>query len=147
MVDRRRGRLSSVLRNAVHTLVLVALVVVTVEFVLLLLASNTVEAAAQAGLVAAGQEGATREVVESAVRDTLAGEPWVGSVETGLFIDGVRDVGQRNYTSLEKARDGARVKVVVTVPAPEAGPDWFAALGLSIRNLYLHAEAEGLKGR
>lgn len=123
----RRGVLTMEL---ILTLPLVIVVILaTVEFALLLMAEQAVQAAAAVGARTAAVPSATRSSVVNAVGRAL--EPWSFARRVEPVRIQINGVPEQQY-ALSMARTGDSVAVTVRVDAAAVAPDIFGCLGMSI---------------
>ncbi|QDU31031.1 TadE-like protein [Anatilimnocola aggregata] len=141
----RRGIASAARRGAVLALelvlalpILLIVLVATVEFGILLMASQGVGAAASIGSRNAALPSSSRASVEAAVSTALDGYVWNGMEEVVIHVDYndnagfLPDEGANNR--LANAPSGSLVSVSVNVFMDDAAPDLLRQFGISIAN-------------
>jgi Flp pilus assembly protein TadG len=124
---RRKGAVLSI-ELIIVLPILLAVVLASVEFGLLLMASQGVGAAANVGAREAAKPSSSRASVEATVAAAVQGWRWNNDYEVVIFVNGVKDSGNGLLT----AGHGATVSVTVNVPMDEAAPDLLKTLGVTL---------------
>jgi len=115
--------------------ILLMVLLATVEFGILLMASQGVGAAAAHGSRNAALPSSSKMSVESAVATALDGYIWQGTEEVVIFVDsGAGFVKDVSGTVLSSAPSGSIVSVTVNVESDEAAPDLLKYFGISLMN-------------
>lgn len=125
--SRRKGAVLSI-ELIIVLPILLAVVLASVEFGLLLMASQGVGAAANVGAREAAKPSSSRASVETAVAAAVQGWRWNNDYEVVIFVNGMKDSGNELLT----AGHGATVSVTVNVPMEEAAPDLLKTLGVTL---------------
>lgn len=128
--SRRKGAVLSIELVMALPILLVVLLA-TVEFGILLMATQGVGAAANVGSRAAALPSSTRASVYAAVDNALSGWIWRGRHEVVIFVNGAR-VTPTSPDFLASASTGAVVSVTVNVDMDDAAPDLLRYFGISI---------------
>lgn len=133
---RRRSRRGAVLALELIMVlpVLFIILLATVEFGILLMASQGVGAAANVGSRNAALPSSSKASVEAAVNTALSGYAWDGMHETVIFVDQGLGFVKDNGLVLQSAPSGSIVSVTVNVPMDDAAPDLLKFFGISIAN-------------
>jgi hypothetical protein len=126
---RRKGAVLSIELVMVLPILLVVLLA-SVEFGILLMATQGVGAAANVGARAAALPSSSRARVEAAVNAALDGWVWQDEHEVVIFVNNNRVTPTDDY--LASAVTGDVVSVTVNVPMDQAAPDLLRYFGISI---------------
>ena len=122
-------------RGAALSLELLMVLLATVEFGILLMASQGVGAAAAHGSRNAALPSSSKASVTAAVATALDGYIWQGAEEVVIFVDSgsgfVKDV---SGSVLLNAPSGSIVSVTVNVESNQAAPDLLKYFGISLLN-------------
>jgi hypothetical protein len=127
--QRRKGAVLSIELVMVLPILLVVLLA-SVEFGILLMATQGVGAAASVGARAAAIPSSSRTRVEAAVNAALDGWVWQDEHEVVIFVNNNRVTPADDY--LASAVTGDVVSVTVNVPMDQAAPDLLRYFGISI---------------
>jgi Flp pilus assembly protein TadG len=125
---RRKGALLSIELIVVLPLLL-AILLASVEFGLLLMAAQGVSAAANVGAREAALPSATEAQVIAAVDTAVQGWVWRNYSEVVIFINGVKATSPGQ---LAAAPTGATVSVTVSVPMDQAAPKLLNSFGINL---------------
>jgi len=126
---RRKGAVLSI-ELVMVVPILLSILLASVEFGILLMATQGVGAAANIGSRAAAVPSSNLASVNAAVNTALDGWVWQGEHEVVIFVNGqlVTSTNDR----LASAVTGDVVSVTVNVPMDEAAPDLLRYFGISI---------------
>jgi Flp pilus assembly protein TadG len=111
--------------------ILFVVLLATIEFGILLMASQGVGAAANVGSRNAALPSSSKASVDAAVSTALDGYVWQGMHEVVIFVDEGGGFVKDNGPVLQNAPSGAVVSVTVNVPMNDAAPDLLKYFGIS----------------
>ena len=108
--------------------ILLAILLASVEFGILIMAQQGVGAAANMGAREAAKPSSSKSSVEAAVAAAVQGWKWKNDDEIVIYVDGVKDTG----SLLATAPTGATVSVTVNVAMNKAAPDLLNTFGIKL---------------
>ena len=126
---RRKGAILSI-ELVMVVPILLSILLASVEFGILLMATQGVGAAANVGSRAAAVPSSTLASVEAAVDTALEGWVWQGEHEVLIFVN--NELATSGNDRLASAVTGDVVSVTVNVPMDQAAPDLLRYFGISI---------------
>ncbi len=112
--------------------ILLMVLLATVEFGILLMASQGVGASASVGARNAALPSSSKATVTAAVATALDGYVWQGTEEVVIFVDSGGGFVKDNGPVLAAAPSGSIVSVTVNVEMDQAAPNLLKYFGISL---------------
>lgn len=112
--------------------ILFSILLATIEFGILLMASQGVNAAAHVGTREAALAGSTDAQVNTAVQNSLNSWSWKAQATTQLYINGSPRSLTDGFDDLAAARSGDLLSVTVTVRMIDAAPNLLTFVGITL---------------